>query len=223
MESGPPLPRDHPRHVKVLSYFRSRLKLVLLDIERDLGRDRKHNSSTYALDLDISFYGYDIMEYTFNCAPLGKRRVVPHLDTLKEAHVIIPLADITPDYVHPQTKKSLKAMAEEISGTEDYCSLFSTVQEKEFLGMINDYSHGNILLSADVLSSDLVDQLTGRRPLANENLPSNQPNMVALVTGAAKRLGACIARKLHAAGYRVVIHYNKSKSEANHLLRELNR
>ena len=46
---------------------------------------------------------------------------------------------------------------------------------------------------------------------------------VALVTGAARRVGACIARRLHGAGYRVVIHYNRSQAEAELLAAELNR
>lgn len=45
---------------------------------------------------------------------------------------------------------------------------------------------------------------------------------VALVTGAARRVGAAIARKLHAAGATVVIHYHHSHGEAQALATELN-
>jgi pteridine reductase len=45
---------------------------------------------------------------------------------------------------------------------------------------------------------------------------------VALVTGAAKRVGAAIARRLHAAGARVVIHYRGAEAEAAALEKELN-
>lgn len=45
---------------------------------------------------------------------------------------------------------------------------------------------------------------------------------VALVTGAARRIGAEIARRLHAAGYRVMIHCHHSRDEAAALARELN-
>jgi pteridine reductase len=44
----------------------------------------------------------------------------------------------------------------------------------------------------------------------------------ALVTGAAKRIGAAIARALHGAGANVVIHYFSSSAEANRLADELN-
>jgi len=45
----------------------------------------------------------------------------------------------------------------------------------------------------------------------------------ALVTGAAKRIGAVIARTLHAAGANVAIHYNRSATDAEQLAAELNR
>jgi pteridine reductase len=45
---------------------------------------------------------------------------------------------------------------------------------------------------------------------------------VVLVTGAAKRIGAAIARQLHAAGADVVIHYRSSVTDAARLADELN-
>jgi pteridine reductase len=45
---------------------------------------------------------------------------------------------------------------------------------------------------------------------------------VALVTGAARRVGAAIARRLHGAGARVVLHYRGADAEAAQLEKELN-
>lgn len=45
----------------------------------------------------------------------------------------------------------------------------------------------------------------------------------ALVTGAARRVGAAIAAALHAAGANLVIHYRSSRSEAEALVERLNR
>ena len=44
---------------------------------------------------------------------------------------------------------------------------------------------------------------------------------VALVTGGARRVGAAIARRLHAAGASVLIHYRDSDADANALVAEL--
>jgi pteridine reductase len=53
--------------------------------------------------------------------------------------------------------------------------------------------------------------------MANEN-----GSKVALVTGAAKRVGAAIARRLHREGFAIAIHYRASKTEAAALASELN-
>ncbi|MCW8956668.1 MAG: pteridine reductase [Gammaproteobacteria bacterium] len=47
-------------------------------------------------------------------------------------------------------------------------------------------------------------------------------NQTALITGAAKRIGAEISRMLHAEGMNIVIHYRSSKDEAEALCNELN-
>jgi pteridine reductase len=45
---------------------------------------------------------------------------------------------------------------------------------------------------------------------------------VALITGAARRIGAAIVRELHAAGMNIVLHYNYSEDEATQLCEKLN-
>jgi len=47
-------------------------------------------------------------------------------------------------------------------------------------------------------------------------------NQTALITGAAKRIGAEISRILHAEGMNIVIHYRSSRDEAQALCNELN-
>ncbi len=44
---------------------------------------------------------------------------------------------------------------------------------------------------------------------------------VALITGSARRIGANIAKMLHQNGFNTVIHYNQSKSDAEHLIDRL--
>ncbi|MCZ6802500.1 MAG: pteridine reductase [Proteobacteria bacterium] len=47
-------------------------------------------------------------------------------------------------------------------------------------------------------------------------------NKTALITGAAKRIGAAVAEHLHKAGMNIIIHYNTSVKEAHELARNLN-
>ena len=56
-------------------------------------------------------------------------------------------------------------------------------------------------------------------PLPERLLPS--PRRSALVTGAARRIGAGIARRLHAAGYDLALHYRGSAADMHALAAEL--
>lgn len=51
----------------------------------------------------------------------------------------------------------------------------------------------------------------------------NSPSPVALVTGAAHRLGAHTARRLHSRGWNLVIHYRSRQEQAKALANELNK
>lgn len=46
---------------------------------------------------------------------------------------------------------------------------------------------------------------------------------VALITGAAKRIGAATARRLHNAGFNIAVHYSQSATAAEQLVSEFNR
>ena len=52
---------------------------------------------------------------------------------------------------------------------------------------------------------------------------ANQNNRVALVTGAARRIGAEIVRVLHAQGMNIILHYHGSNEAAEQLTKQLNR
>ncbi|MBV1891798.1 MAG: pteridine reductase [Gammaproteobacteria bacterium] len=51
-------------------------------------------------------------------------------------------------------------------------------------------------------------------------MPEQAP--VVLITGAARRIGAAIATRLHGRGYRVIIHYQNSAADAEKLCEKLN-
>src|SRR3546814_3722853 len=62
---------------------------------------------------------------------------------------------------------------------------------------------------------------SGRRPALSCVAMNASPRPVALVTGAARRLGAAIARGLHAAGYDLALHYRTSAAPMQALAGEL--
>lgn len=75
------------------------LMLRLLDIERDLGRDRTTPHEGYAsrpMDLDILYFGSQIIETEYVTAP--------HPRLHQRRFALMPLCDLCPEMVHPRLK-----------------------------------------------------------------------------------------------------------------------
>ncbi|MCX7695914.1 MAG: 2-amino-4-hydroxy-6-hydroxymethyldihydropteridine diphosphokinase [Caloramator sp.] len=72
----------------------------LLQIEKQLGRERIIRWGPRTIDLDIIFYNCEI----YNEEDLK----VPHPDMQNREFVLKPLCDIEPDFVHPILNKSVK-------------------------------------------------------------------------------------------------------------------
>ena len=70
-----------------------------------------------------------MLQYKHTHGTISKICSIPEPDSLKHAHVIIPLADVTPEFVHPQVKKPLRVIAEEVSGRANFKSFFPTVKQ----------------------------------------------------------------------------------------------
>lgn len=77
---------------------------VLLKIESRLGRQRQANKNApRPIDIDIMFFNRQIFT-------LAERRI-PDPEVLERPFVAIPLAEIAPDYVHPETGQNLREIA----------------------------------------------------------------------------------------------------------------
>ena len=74
---------------------------VLLEIEKELGRDRSVPHEGYVsrpMDLDILYFGNEIIDTQMVKAP--------HPRLHERRFTLLPLCDIAPDYVHPVMKKT---------------------------------------------------------------------------------------------------------------------
>ena len=111
-------------------YLVFRLKQFFSEVEHKLGRvrDPDNKNAPRTLDLDISFWGNMTCEYKLNDGCAVESWSIPDPDTHKHAHVIIPLADVTPEFIHPIVKKLLNVIAREVSGKDDFRSFFPVNQ-----------------------------------------------------------------------------------------------
>ena len=71
----------------------------LKDTEKVLGRQANFRYGPRLIDLDILFYGNRIIQ--------TPRLQIPHPRIAQRAFVLVPLAEIAPDFVHPQNKQTI--------------------------------------------------------------------------------------------------------------------
>jgi 2-amino-4-hydroxy-6-hydroxymethyldihydropteridine diphosphokinase len=81
------------------------LMSALLEIEEKMGRQRTQKWGPRSIDLDIVFYGDQIIEQ--------KELTIPHPQMHTRAFVLIPLLEICPDREHPVIKKTIWELYDE--------------------------------------------------------------------------------------------------------------
>lgn len=78
-------------------------------IEREMGRKRKSVNKAYSdriIDIDILLYDNEIVEYP--------HLIIPHPHLHKRDFVLLPLADIAGDKIHPVLQKTINKLKEEL-------------------------------------------------------------------------------------------------------------
>lgn len=75
---------------------------VLLSIEKRLGRKRERKWGSRLIDLDLLFYRDQIVDQE-NCK-------VPHPEITNRDFVLVPFAEIAPDFIHPIENKGINEL-----------------------------------------------------------------------------------------------------------------
>jgi 2-amino-4-hydroxy-6-hydroxymethyldihydropteridine diphosphokinase len=78
----------------------------LLDIERELGRERVQKKGPRTIDIDILLFG----DLVLNSSKL----TIPHPAMAERRFVLAPLGEIAPNVVHPGLKKTVSELLAEL-------------------------------------------------------------------------------------------------------------
>jgi 2-amino-4-hydroxy-6-hydroxymethyldihydropteridine diphosphokinase len=75
---------------------------VLKRIEKGMGREETFRNGPRLIDLDILFYGQQVIQ--------KKNLCIPHPRMRERAFVLVPLCEIAPDFVHPVLKETVQTL-----------------------------------------------------------------------------------------------------------------
>ncbi len=117
---------DQPRFLnlvcKVFTYLTPQALLTLSKgIESKLGRVFGKLNAPRPVDIDILFYGDQIIE--------TPELVIPHPRLMERAFVLVPLVQIDPDLVHPVTGKTVKELLKGLTEVQGVFEWKATEEE----------------------------------------------------------------------------------------------
>ncbi len=105
----PPVGPPQPDYINACAIFGTTLEPIsllnrLLEVERQFGRVRRERWGPRLLDLDLILYDDLIMD--------SPRLQLPHPRMTERGFVLLPLAEIAPDWVEPVSGKAIATLAQ---------------------------------------------------------------------------------------------------------------
>jgi len=106
---------NQPRFLNLVCQVYTRLALMELlvlakGVELKLGRIPGKSNIPRPIDIDILLYGEQVIKTS--------ELVIPHPRLAERAFVLIPLAEIAPDLVHPVSGKTIRELLQGITETQ---------------------------------------------------------------------------------------------------------
>ena len=102
---------------------------VLAAIEQRLKRVRlADKNAPRTIDLDIVLFNDEVFDYDGGD---GRLRHVPDPDLLKFAHVAVPIAELAPKLLHPETAEPLQSIAQRLYNPAHLYSIQSPIANRK--------------------------------------------------------------------------------------------
>ena len=98
---------DQPNYINQVLISKTNLEPTeilekILHIEKELGRERNEKWGSRTIDIDILFYGSEILE--------TEKLTIPHPELHKRRFTLAPLLELNPNFVHPVLSKTIKQL-----------------------------------------------------------------------------------------------------------------
>ena len=85
------------------------LLAICQETERGLGRDSHNRNESRTIDLDLLFYGQQIID--------TPQLTIPHPHLHQRRFVLMPMAELEPDWVHPQQHQTIQSLLDNLTDT----------------------------------------------------------------------------------------------------------
>ncbi len=114
-ETDPEGFKEQPKFLNMVISTNTKLKPLQLlqfvkNVESVIGRVPTFPNGPRLVDIDILFYDKEIIE--------SHDLTIPHRGLVSRAFVLVPMAEIAPDFVHPGNRKSIKSLLAELGKME---------------------------------------------------------------------------------------------------------